>query len=65
MCFVLLKEPTGTHSSGFLSRMGTAELGVMSVGTAGLGWWLDWVIVEVFSSPNDSGVYGSQKAGPG
>lgn len=36
------------------SCMGTAELGVLSVGTVRLGWWLDWVIVEVFCSLNDS-----------
>lgn len=47
------------------SCMGTAELGVLSVGTARLGWWLDWVIVEVFCSLNDSVVYGNPKAGPG
>jgi len=24
------------------------------VGTVGVGWWLDWVIVEVFSNLSDS-----------
>jgi len=25
-----------------------------AVGTVGVGWWLDWMILKVFPSDNDS-----------
>ena len=33
--------------------------GTWSVGMVGMGWWLDQMILEVFSSPTDSTVLGS------
>jgi len=47
VCSALLREPPGTHSSGFPLAWGLQScprrVGVLFVGTAGSGWWLGWV----------------------
>ena len=30
------------------------------VGMVGMGWWLDWMILEVFSNPSDSMIYNQE-----
>ena len=45
------------HREGMCSWSGPGapfHLGTWSVGAVGIGWWLDLVIIEVFSNLSDS-----------